>query len=121
MLAIASSIGRSEDRVSAVYVVGSCDTNEAELLFARREVALAGAKALLVDVSTRGGSTKADISAETVAAHHPAGPAAVLGRTDRGEAVEAMAAALTEFLLRRKSIGAVLGLGGSGNPAIVTR
>ena len=103
-----------------VYVIGTCDTKQAELVYAKKLVERAGAKAVLVDVSTKGGSAAADVSARTVAACHPEGEAAVLGLTDRGKAVEAMAVALTQFLLSRKVIGAVLGLGGSGNTAIVT-
>ncbi len=107
--------------MSKVYVIGTCDTKEAELLYARQQVERAGAKAILVDVSTRGGSEAADITAQTVASYHPDGATAVLNLADRGIAVEAMAVALTTYLLQRKSIGAVLGLGGSGNTAIVTR
>jgi uncharacterized protein (UPF0261 family) len=44
----------------------------------------------------------------------------VLGLTDRGQAVSAMGEALKRYLLARKDLGAVLGLGGSGNTAIVT-
>jgi uncharacterized protein (UPF0261 family) len=106
--------------VGKVYVIGTCDTKEAELVYAKQLVERAGAKAVLVDVSTKGGSPAADVSARRVAAFHPKGEAAVLDLADRGQAVDAMAVALTQFLLSRKSIGAVLGLGGSGNTAIVT-
>ena len=107
--------------MSTVYVIGTSDTKEVELVYAKRQVERAGAKAVLVDVSTRGGSAMADVAAHAVAAHHPQGAGAVFGATDRGAAVEAMAVALTGFLLARKAVGAVLGLGGSGNTAIVTR
>jgi uncharacterized membrane protein len=43
-----------------------------------------------------------------------------LGLSDGGVAVTAMAEALTVFMLQQKDVGAVLGLGGSGNTAIVT-
>ena len=101
-------------------MIGTCDTKEAELVYAKKLVERAGAKAVLVDVSTKGGSAAADVSARTVAACHPDGEAAVLGLSDRGKAVDAMAVALAQFLLSRQAIGAVLGLGGSGNTAIVT-
>jgi len=103
-----------------VYVIGTCDTKGDELRFACASIARAGAKSVLVDVSTVTPDPDADVTAETVAAHHPAGKAAVLGLTDRGKAVTAMGAALKHYLLSRKDIGAVLGLGGSGNTAIVT-
>lgn len=102
-----------------VYVVGTCDTKGAELAFAKAEVERAGAPALLVDVSTRGGETS-DISAAEIAKHHPDGAGAVLGKDDRGAAVSAMSVALTRWLSSRDDIGCVLGLGGTGNTALVT-
>ena len=103
-----------------VYVIGTCDTKGDELRFACACIARAGAKPVLVDVSTTKPDAEADIDAATVAAHHPEGVAAVLGLNDRGKAVSAMGEALKRFLLARKDVGAVLGLGGSGNTAIVT-
>jgi uncharacterized protein (UPF0261 family) len=103
-----------------VYVVGTCDTKGDELRFACARITRAGAKSVLVDVSTASPDPDADVTAETVAAYHPGGKAAVLGLTDRGKAVSAMAEALKLYLLSRKDVGAVLGLGGSGNTAIAT-
>lgn len=103
-----------------VYVVGTMDTKADELLYAAERARTAGADVVLLDVGTTTSSAKADVGAEAIAAHHPAGAKAVLGKTDRGEAVSAMAAALTAYLASRDDIGAVLGLGGSGNTAIVT-
>ncbi|HHY48562.1 MAG TPA: UPF0261 family protein [Alphaproteobacteria bacterium] len=104
-----------------VYVIGTMDTKPDELRYAAERVRAAGADAVLIDVGTRStSSAEADVSARDVAAHHPEGAGAVLGRTDRGEAVSAMAVALTAYLTSRVDIGAVLGLGGSGNTAIVT-
>jgi uncharacterized protein (UPF0261 family) len=45
----------------------------------------------------------------------------VLGLDDRGRAVAGMAEALGRYLATRGDIGAVLGLGGSGNTALVTQ
>lgn len=103
-----------------VYVVGTCDTKGEELRYAVEVVRSAGAEAVLVDVGTQGDAEGADISAAEVAAHHPDGASAVLGLKDRGQAVTAMARALTGFLATRDDIGAVFGLGGSGNTALVT-
>ena len=106
--------------MSRVYVIGTCDTKQDELSFAKAEVLRAGADALLVDVSTRGGGN-ADVSATEVAAFHPNGTQAVTGLDDRGHAVTAMAEALMRFLLSREDVAGVLGLGGSGNTAMVTQ
>lgn len=103
-----------------VYVVGTCDTKEQELLYAKGLIEAAGVAAVLVDVGTRGASASADVKAAEVAAFHPNGAGAVLGKDDRGAAVSAMAEALSRFLASRTDIGAVLGLGGSGNTALVT-
>jgi uncharacterized protein (UPF0261 family) len=103
-----------------VYVIGTFDTKGDELFYAAGRIMAAGAKAITVDVSTTPCSAKCDVSAQTIAAYHSKGVAAVLGLTDRGAAVSAMAEALTLFMLAQKNVGAVLGLGGSGNTAIVT-
>ena len=103
-----------------VYVVGTFDTKEPELTYAAECVRRAGAQAVLVDVGTRAAGTGADITAAEIARHHPQG-AAVLGQDDRGAAVQGMADALTAWLAGRTDIGAVLGLGGSGNTALVTQ
>jgi uncharacterized protein (UPF0261 family) len=106
--------------MAKVYVIGTCDTKREELRFACACVRRAGAKPILIDVSTVAPDKDADVTAETVASHHPKGSKAVLGLTDRGQAVAAMAEALKHYLLSRKDVGAVLGLGGGGNTAIVT-
>lgn len=106
--------------MSKVYVIGTCDTKGDELRFACACVRSAGAIPVLVDVSTAVPDGGADVTAATVADCHPQGRGVVLDRNDRGEAVKAMAEALRCYLLQRNDIAAVLGLGGSGNTAIVT-
>jgi uncharacterized protein (UPF0261 family) len=106
--------------VKPVYVIGTCDTKEAELRYAVAQVIAAGAPALLVDISTTPSTATAEVTPEMVAKHHSQGADAVLGHADRGKAVSAMAEALGRFLLSRDDIGAVLGLGGGGNTSMVT-
>lgn len=107
--------------MSTVYVIGTCDTKEAELRYAAARVKAAGADAVLADISTTPSASGADITPEMIACHHPKGADAVLGLSDRGRAVSAMGEALTAFLISRNDIGAVLGLGGGGNTAMVTQ
>lgn len=107
--------------MARVYVVGTMDTKGEELCFAAECVRRAGAVPVLVDVGTKGPATGADVPATEIATHHPDGAGAVLGLDDRGKAVGAMAEALTRWLAARNDIGAVLGLGGSGNTALVTQ
>ena len=95
--------------MNSVYVIGTLDTKAAELRYAVERVRAAGATAVLVDISTTPSGAVADVSAETVADHHPAGRQAVLGLSDRGAAVTAMGEALAHLhllwqdgLLRRR-------------------
>lgn len=105
---------------ATVYVIGTLDTKGEELRYAVELVRKAGVAAKLVDVSTTAHAGSADVAASEIAAYHPQGKGAVLGLTDRGVAVTEMAAALTRYLTSQMDVGAVLGLGGSGNTAIVT-
>ena len=104
-----------------VYVIGTVDTKGEELRFAAECVRRAGAAPVLVDVGTKGPGRGADVTAAEIAAHHPEGSGAVLGLEDRGKAVGGMAEALTRWLVAGTDVGAVLGLGGSGNTALVTQ
>ena len=58
--------------------------------------------------------------AAEVAARHPRGPSAVLGRDDRGTAVAAMGEAFAAFVRGRGDIAAIVGIGGGGGTSIVT-
>ena len=103
-----------------IYVAGTCDTKGPELRYAADLIDRAGAKALIADVSTTPSGFAADISADAIAAFHPDGPAAVLGLSDRGQAVAAMAQAFARFMLSRNDVAGLLGMGGSGNSTIVS-
>lgn len=107
--------------MAKVYVIGTMDTKGEELRFAATCLKRAGVEPVLVDVGTRGAGEGADVTAAEIAAHHPEGAGVVLGRDDRGAAVAAMAEALTRWLTAQDDIGAVLGMGGSGNTALVTQ
>jgi uncharacterized protein (UPF0261 family) len=106
--------------VTTVYIIGTFDTKGDELAFAAECIRNAGAKVVQVDVSTTAHAKSCDVTAETIAGFHPQGRGAVLGLVDRGQAVTAMGQALARWIVKQKDIGAVLGLGGSGNTAIVT-
>lgn len=113
------SAGRVSNR--RVYVAGTLDTKRTELIFARDLIVAAGVACVLVDLSTSApDDDAADIAASEVAIHHPGGPAAVF-TGERGSAVSAMAVAFEAFLSSRTDLAGVLGLGGSGNTALVTR
>jgi uncharacterized protein (UPF0261 family) len=107
-----------------ILAVATMDTKGDELRFVADCIRRAGLEVTLVDVSTRGVSDDVDVTARTVAAAHPHGADAVLGQSDRGQAVTAMAEALRYWLLRESAAGTVAGviaIGGSGGTAIVAQ
>jgi uncharacterized protein (UPF0261 family) len=107
-----------------VYAVATMDTKGAELRYAAERLAEAGVAARTVDVGVREApALPPDVSREQVAACHPSGAEAVLGLSDRGEAVAAMGRALREWMLQEVAAGriaGILGLGGSGGTALIT-
>jgi hypothetical protein len=59
--------------LSKVYVIGTCDTKEAELRYAVERVRAAGGDAVLVDISTTPSTASVDVTPEMVARHHAKG------------------------------------------------
>ena len=102
-----------------VYVAGTCDTKADELKYVRDLIAAEGLATCLVDLSTQGASSNADVPASEVASHHPGGAAAVF-TGDRGSAVTAMTEAFRRFMRTRADVAGLIGLGGSGGTALVT-
>lgn len=107
--------------MAVVYVVGTFDTKRAELEHVADLLRENGSSVVTVDLSTRENTTAAvSVSAESVAAHHPRGSGAVF-TGERGSAVSGMAEAFEGFLNSRADVAGVLGLGGSGATAMITR
>lgn len=100
------------------YVVGTADTKGPELRYVRDLIQAAGLETVLVNVGTKGGENGVDVSAASVAARHPDGPAAVFVN-DRGQAVVEMARAFSSFVLGQSDLGGIIGLGGSGGSGII--
>jgi uncharacterized protein (UPF0261 family) len=99
-------------------VVGTLDTKGEELSYIRdilraREIATS-----LVDIATRKARSHADVSSDSVAAHHPVSRDLVFCE-DRGQAIQSMSEAFRNFLLSRTDLAGVIGLGGSGGSAII--
>ena len=113
-----------------LLVIGTADTKAAELAWLAGLLRAGPTKVLVVDVGTRPAALRADIlkaltlradiPAETVAALHPGGAAAVFGGTDRGQAVAAMGAALALYLPTLSDIAGIIGIGGGGGTSIIT-
>ena len=107
----------------STYAIANIDTQVDALCFLSACLRRTAQHLVLVDLSTKGASDRADVTARTVAEAHPDGPDAVLGQTDRGQAVTAMAEALQNWLSSQAASGKVAGviaLGGSGGTAIVS-
>ncbi len=111
-----------------VWVAATLDTkrDEAEYLCGLLEAA--GLAVALADLSTSGSpATLAPstagfvrVSPAEIAAHHPQGTRAVF-TGDRGSAVASMAEAFERFVRTRDDIGGMLGIGGSGGTALISR
>jgi uncharacterized protein (UPF0261 family) len=104
-----------------VYVVGTCDTKFPELSYARGLLKTAGVPSVLVDIGIFPNDRPVDVKNTEVAKHHPSNSGFLSAVKDRGESVGLMAEALEAFILTRDDIAGILGMGGSGNTALVTR
>ncbi|WP_299706922.1 ABC transporter permease [uncultured Tateyamaria sp.] len=102
-----------------VLVAGTLDTKGVELRFMRDQIRAAGLPVRLVDLSTSGGHSGAEIPAHQIAAFHPRGSAGVF-TGDRGKSVAGMTEAFARWMQRQDGVMGVLSAGGSGGTAIVS-
>jgi uncharacterized protein (UPF0261 family) len=111
------------------WVAATLDTklDEAEYVAALLEAA--GLPVTVADLSTKtpaaarapeSSAGRQQISAAEIAAHHPQGAKAVFCG-DRGAAIAAMTDAFERFVKTRDDLGGLLGVGGSGGTAMITR
>jgi uncharacterized protein (UPF0261 family) len=108
----------TNDKVA--YVAGTFDTKARELLYLGDCLKRQGLAVITVDLSTSGAaSPQADVSALSVATHHPLAAAAVF-TGERGSAVAAMAEAFSRFIRTRQDLGGIIAAGGSGATALAT-
>ena len=109
-----------------VYVVGTFDTKAEELNYVAQLINATGVLTVRVDTSSQphkdknAGAEQVDVSNTEVASFHPENGQFLGATEDRGTAVTLMSEALGAFLESRKDMGGVIGLGGSGNTALVT-
>ena len=101
-----------------VIVAGTLDTKGDELRFIRDLIAAAGVRVLLVDLSTSGGPSPADVPPHHVAAYFRGGPNAVF-TGERGGAITAMAEAFEAWIRRHEPVGGLISAGGSGGSSLV--
>jgi uncharacterized protein (UPF0261 family)/ABC-type branched-subunit amino acid transport system ATPase component len=102
-----------------VIVAGTLDTKGEELRFLRDILSEAGLRTRLVDLSTSGRPSGADVPPLEVALHHRRGSTAVF-TGDRGASVAAMAEAFERWIAQQSGIAGIISAGGSGATALAT-
>ena len=102
-----------------VIVAGTLDTKGEELRFMRDLLKQADVRTRLVDLSTSGKHSAADVSPIEIALNHPRGSSGVFSG-DRGASVAAMAEAFEIWTQRQTNIAGIISAGGSGATSLVT-
>jgi len=100
-----------------VVVAGTLDTKGDELRLIRDILQAAGLRTRLVDLSTSGKPSAADVPPFEVALNHPRG-AVGLFTGDRGTSVAAMAQAFEAWIKRQTGVAGIISAGGSGGTAM---
>jgi len=108
------------------WVAATLDTKAGEAEYVCDLLEAAGLPVTLADLSTTPSPARDSpskcvlVAASEIAAHHPLGASAVFCG-DRGCAIAAMTEAFEPFVKVREDIGGMIGLGGSGGTAMITR
>jgi uncharacterized protein (UPF0261 family) len=105
-------------RSGVVYVCGTLDTKGDELRYMRDIIKAQGVRVALVDLSTSGKPSGAEIPPTAVAGFHPRGSSGVF-TGDRGTAVAGMTLAFERWIRQRSDVAGLLAAGGSGGTALV--
>ncbi len=101
-----------------VLVAGTLDTKGAELRFIRDIIKSKGIPVRIVDLSTSGKQSSAEVPPHQVAAFHPRGASGVF-TSDRGTSVAGMTIAFERWIARQSGIAGIISAAGSGGTAIV--
>lgn len=111
------------------WVAATLDTKREEAEYVCGLLEAAGLPLTLADLSTKSPVTSRAsdltpgrrlVTATEIAAYHPQGESAVFCG-DRGGAIGAMTQAFERFVKAQDELGAMLGVGGSGGTAMITR
>ena len=100
-----------------VLVAGTLDTKGDELRFIRDILKDSGIRTRLVDLSTSGKPSAADVAPTEIALHHRFGANAVF-TGDRGDSVTGMAQAFEAWMRRQTGIAGIIAAGGSGGTSM---
>ncbi|MFD0914857.1 ABC transporter permease [Pseudahrensia aquimaris] len=110
---------RIQGKGTRVLIVGTLDTKGAELRFIRDLVKAQGLNVQLVDLSTSGKPSGADVPPHSIAAFHPRGTSGVF-TGDRGTAVSGMTQAFERWMAAQNNVAGIISAGGSGGTALAT-
>ncbi|WP_281926529.1 ABC transporter permease [Roseibium album] len=102
-----------------VYVAGTLDTKGAELRYMRDILKAENLTVQLIDLSTSGKPSGAEVPPHAIAAFHPRGASGVF-TGDRGTAVAAMTLAFERWMKVQSDVAGIISAGGSGGTALVT-
>lgn len=102
-----------------VFVAGTLDTKAAELHYMRDLLKQDGLRVQMVDLSTSGKPSGAEVPPHAVAAFHPRGTNGVF-TGDRGTAVAGMTLAFERWMQNQGAVAGVISAGGSGGTAMVS-
>ncbi len=102
-----------------VLVAGTMDTKGPELRHVRDILKEQGLNVQMVDLSTSGKPSGAEIPPHAVAAFHPRGTSGVF-TGDRGTAVAGMTEAFTRWIASQTNVAGIISAGGSGGTALAT-
>ena len=103
-----------------VVVAGTLDTKGEEIRFLRDLLKERGIRTRLVDLSTSGKPSAADIPPTEIALHHRHGASGVF-TGDRGRSVAGMGEAFEAWIRRQHGVAGIISAGGSGGTSIATR
>jgi len=101
-----------------VLVAGTLDTKGEELRYVADLIRGTGLAVRMVDLSTSGKTSGAEIPAHQIAAFHPRGAAGVF-TGDRGASVAGMTLAFQRWIVQAQGIAGIISAGGSGGTAMV--
>lgn len=112
-----AAVARSRG-TGVVLVCGTLDTKGPELRFIRDIIKGEGVNVRMVDLSTSGKPSGADIPPYAVAGFHRRGAAGVF-TGDRGSAVAAMTESFERWMTHQDNVAGVISAGGTGGTAMV--
>ena len=106
--------------MKTIFVIGTCDTKNEELVFLSNIIKENGLDTKIIDVSTKPNMIKCDVSNEQIAEFFQEGKENIFNCKTRGEAIENMSNALEKYFAKIHEVSGVIAIGGSGGTSLIT-